>query len=147
MIRSSTYKNLIQPVMVRTLTCHHRFLNISAPVPTCHDRFLNMQGSVPTCKDPFHHISSSVPSCRHLFLRRRSPLRLEQPSSSITMYNRLYNTETTTKAHYEKIGGIVDENVKLTHPQIFVCHGLFLSMSSSVPACHDLFLNMLVSVP
>ena len=57
------------------------------------------------------------------------------------------NIETTTKAHYEKIDGVVDENVKLTHRQIFVCRGPFLSMSSSVPTCHDLFLNMLVSVP
>ena len=35
-------------------------------------------------------------------------------------YNRLYKTESTTKAHYEMIDVDVDENVKLTHRQIFV---------------------------
>ena len=133
MIGSFACKNLIQHVLVRFLTCRHRIQHVMIGSLAWHDRFLEMSSSVPSCHDPF--------DCT------RSPLRLWHSTSSNVMYWRQSNKETTTKTHYEMGDGVVDVNVKLTHRQIFISHGPFLCMSSSVPSCHGPLHSMLVSVP
>ena len=153
MIGSLECKNLIQHVKVRSLTCHHRFLNMSAPVPPWHDRLLEMSSSVPSYHETFHHIPSSAPSCRHQFHHLNISFFASWRVAQTPYFSRSHFLQVAILFLFlESVLVFLDATVDVVfylqqfwdcdQGISFECAEWMRDLTSSSGACHPLFLNM-----